>query len=263
VSLPLYADPRLAGAYQRGNQMPAAALRAWTGLFGSALPGPGLVVAEVGAGTGMFSAAMARWLPVRAVLGIDPSGPMLAQARRFSAHPAVRYLAGAAEALPLRRGSAGLILLSRVLHHLPDRAACARELAAVLAPGGSLVIRTTFAGRLDAEVYRYWPRLREIDAGRFPGRDQVVADFAAAGLRVTRELSFAQPVTASLREYRDRMATAPQSKFSFLGPAEFAAGLDRLSAAARAEPPARPRPVAERYDVLILTAPRAAATQAD
>jgi hypothetical protein len=49
----------------------------------------------MGAGTGMFSAAMARWLPVRAVIGIDQSVPMLTQARRAATVPGVHYAAGA------------------------------------------------------------------------------------------------------------------------------------------------------------------------
>lgn len=249
-----YDDERLANAYQPGNQMPHRSLRAWTELIGSFSTGPGPVVLDMGSGTGMFSTAMARWLPVRAVVGMDPSVPMLAQARKAAAVPGVRYLAGAAEAIPARHQAFDLVLLSRVIHHLPDRRACARELARVLRSGGTAVIRTTFRENLDALVYHYWPALLETDRDRFPGQDEVVADFASSGFTVTRLLSFAQPVTSSLREYHARLATRPQSKFSYLTDAEFREGLHRLEHDALAEPPARPAPVNERYDMLVLTA---------
>jgi ubiquinone/menaquinone biosynthesis C-methylase UbiE len=183
--------------------------------------------------------------------GMDPSVPILTQA---AAHPGVHYAAGAAEAIPARHQVFDLALLSRVIHHLPDRRACARELARVLQHNGTAVIRTTFRDNLDAPVYRYWPRLLEVDRERFPGKDAVIADFTAAGFTVTRLTSFAQPVTSGLREYHVRMATRPQSKLTYLTDAEFRHGLQHLEHDALAEPPSRPAPVNERYDVLVLTA---------
>ncbi|MET7301659.1 class I SAM-dependent methyltransferase [Embleya sp. NPDC005575] len=75
-------DARLAGVYQAGNEMPEASLRAWAELIGSFAPQPHPTVLEVGAGTGMFCAAMARWRRASLVVGIDLSLSMLAQARR-------------------------------------------------------------------------------------------------------------------------------------------------------------------------------------
>ena len=250
----VYNDERLASVYHPGNQMPQRSLRAWTDLIGSFGARPGSVVLDMGAGTGMFSAAMARWLPVRAVIGIDPSVPMLTQARLAAVPPGVHYAAGAAEAIPARHHVFDLALLSRVIHHLPDRRACARELARVLRRGGTVVIRTTFRDNLDAPVYRYWPALLEIDRDRFPGKDEVIASFTASGFAVTQLMSFAQPVTSSLHEYHARLATRPGSKFTYLTDAVFREGLHRLEHDALAEPPSSPAPVSERYDVLVLTA---------
>jgi SAM-dependent methyltransferase len=201
----------------------------------------------------MFCAALARWGAAPLVVGIDPSIAMLTEARRFSARGGVHYVAGSAEAVPTQAGLFDLALLSRVIHHLPDRRVCARELARVLRPGGVVVIRTTFNDRLDALLYDYWPWLREVDARRFPGEQEVRADFAEAGFSVTASVSFAQPVTASLREYHSRMTTRPQSKFSRLTSDQFSSGLGHLATDASNEAPSRPRPVLECYDVVALS----------
>jgi SAM-dependent methyltransferase len=248
----VYDDVRLASVYQPGNEMPEASLRAWTELIGSFSPRSAPAVVEIGSGTGMFCSAMARWLGTSAVVGVDPSAPMLAEARRSSAHPGVAYVRGTADAVPTRGEMFDLALLSRVIHHLPDRRACALELARVLRPDGVVVIRTTFREGLDALVYDYWPALRESDARRFPGREETLADFVSVGFGLTSVSSFAQPITTSLREYHARMVTRPQSKFAELTDGAFRAGLRRLAADAAAEAPAWPTAVRERYDVAVL-----------
>ncbi|MET9431631.1 class I SAM-dependent methyltransferase [Streptomyces sp. NPDC003036] len=250
----VYDDERLAGAYQSGNEMPEESLRAWTELIGSFAGRPAPSVVEVGAGTGMFCSAMARWLRPSRVVGVDASEAMLRQARRFNSHPGVHYLAGTAEAVPTRSRLFDLALMSRVIHHVPDRRRAAHELARVLRPQGVIVIRTTFRERLDALVYDYWPRLRELDERRFPSEAEVLEDFAAAGFTVRSVTSFARPVTASLGEYHARMVARPQSKFTPLTAVEFQDGLRRLEAAAHAERGSSPAPVEERYDVAVLSA---------
>ncbi|WP_328914708.1 MULTISPECIES: class I SAM-dependent methyltransferase [unclassified Streptomyces] len=249
----VYDDVQLAGVYQAGNEMPEVSLRAWVDLIGSFSPRPAPAVVEIGAGTGMFCAAMARWRRASLVVGVDPSEAMLAQARQFNGREAgVHYVGGTADAVPTGGDLFDLALLSRVIHHLPNRLACARELVRVLRPGGVAVIRTTFREGLDSVVYDYWPRLREIDAERFPGRDEVLADFTGSGFSVLELASFAQPVTGSLSEYHARMRTRPQSKFTHLTSAEFSDGLTRMKADADAEQGPHSRPVLERYDVAVL-----------
>lgn len=73
----------------------------------------------------MFSAAMARWLQTSMVIGIDPSTPMLTQARQCNTYPCVHYITGDTQALPTRAGLFDLALLSRVIHHVQDRRSCA------------------------------------------------------------------------------------------------------------------------------------------
>lgn len=227
--------------------MPAESLHAWTQLVLSFARTPRPVVADVGAGTGMFSGALAAH--TGRVVGIDPSPAMLREATRISTGDGVGYVAGDAAALPLADACVDLVLLSRVVHHLPDRRRCAREVARVLRPGGVAVVRTTVRERLDALVYDYWPQLREHDARRFPARAELIGDFGAAPLGCVGITSFAQPVYPDLRGLHHALASRPQSKFEQLDAAQFRAGLDRLHCAAEAQTHAVP--VEERYDVLV------------
>jgi 2-polyprenyl-3-methyl-5-hydroxy-6-metoxy-1,4-benzoquinol methylase len=250
----LYENPALARAYHAGNEMPQISLKAWTELVGHYVPAGAADVLDLGAGTGMFTVAMARWLPVERVTGIDPSIAMVAQARRRSTGTPVQYVAGTAEAIPTRDDVFDLVLLSRVVHHLPDRRRCAAELVRVLRNRGSVVVRTTFSGHLDGLVYDYWPTLLAYDQRRFPRRDELLADFASAGLSAREMTSFAQPVTSSLAEYHRRMTSRPQSKFVNLTDEEFRSGLARLAADVEVERATEPGPVSERYDVAVFQA---------
>lgn len=219
-----YKDPRLAGVYERGNAMPGSSLRVWAGLIASFGPDDRSATLDVGTGTGMFAAALAESMPSGFTLGVDPSPGMLVEAQRLHSHPRVKYLAGDAAALPIASECFDLALLSRVIHHLRDRRHCAMELRRVLRRSGVVVVRTTVRERLDALVYDYWPRLRELDQARFPSVDMIVADFEAAGF------------TTSTVDATD----------------EFAAGLARLRQDAREE--ADQNVISERYDVLVFAA---------
>lgn len=138
---------------------------------------------------------------------------------------------------------------------VPDRARAARELARVLRTGGTAIVRTTFRERLDAVVYDYWSQLLATGERRFPGEEEVVADFASAGFTLREDTSFAQPVAADLAEYHARPVGRSQSKFTHLTEEECRSGLLRLETAARAEASEEPRPwpVLERYDVAVFS----------
>jgi ubiquinone/menaquinone biosynthesis C-methylase UbiE len=226
--------------------MPEESLRAWTELISACSAARSPDVLDVGAGTGLFAVALARWSLASTVVAIDASPAMLAHADR---HENVRYLTADAAALPLADARFDLAVLSRVIHHLPDRRRAGAELKRVLRPGGAAVVRTTVRERLDSIVYEYWPELRALDAGRFPSESEIITDFTAAGLQVTGVLSFGQPVQPSLRAWRVAVQRRPQSKFGQLTDAQFRSGLERLDVEIAAG--ASTGPVRERYDVLI------------
>jgi ubiquinone/menaquinone biosynthesis C-methylase UbiE len=229
--------------------MPQASLRAWTGLIASycAVTPPTLL--DVGSGTGTFTRSLASMLPTAHCIGVEPSMVMLAEARDGWDVGRVHYLAGDAGALPLGPHRVDLALLSRVIHHVPDHVRCASELARVLRPGGTVVIRTTLRDRLDGLVYRYWPQLHDSDRERFPSLGDLRSAFANSGFDLLDVTSFAQPVHPDLSAYHDVMAARPQAKFASLTDPEFRTGLDHLRADAQVDTTGAP--IAERYDVVV------------
>lgn len=93
---------------------------------------PGARIVDLGCGTGTFT----RLLSDRgySIQGVDLSPKLVARARET--HPHVDFLEGDIESLPLADRNVDGVLLSSVLHHLPDPSKCAAEVYRILKPGG-------------------------------------------------------------------------------------------------------------------------------
>ena len=106
-------------------------------LFG--LLNPSWTVADLGAGTGHFSARIAHF--VGCVIAVDGSNEMLDTARlRLGGVSNVELRQGELEELPLCDGEADLAVLLLALHYVVDPAVVLREAFRILAPGGRLLI---------------------------------------------------------------------------------------------------------------------------
>jgi SAM-dependent methyltransferase len=92
-----------------------------------------LRVADLGAGTGILTRALADLGAV--VVAVEPDPKMLAELRRQL--PGVRALAGGAEAIPLPDESVDAVLCGQAMHWF-DMERAVPEIARVLAPGGVL-----------------------------------------------------------------------------------------------------------------------------
>jgi ArsR family transcriptional regulator len=100
----------------------------------------GLVVADVGCGTGFMARALVH--VASRVVCIDHSSAMLAKARRhLAAHKKrVEFRRGEVDRLPLADGEVDAVFASLVLHHVPDVFAALREMRRAIRPGGTLVV---------------------------------------------------------------------------------------------------------------------------
>lgn len=104
---------------------------------------PAKTVLDVGCGGGILSEAMARG--GAQVLGIDLSRAVLdvAELHAFESKTAVDYRAIAAEELALGRPAGfDLVTCMEMLEHVPDPAATLSALAALVKPGGDIVVST-------------------------------------------------------------------------------------------------------------------------
>ena len=174
-------------------------------------------------------------------------------ALREAAHPRVTYLAGDAESIPLADGACDAAWLAYMVHHVPDREACSRELARVLRPGGVVLVVGAYGeARKDISLFRYFPAaLKVVDA--FPLEDEIVSQFAAGGLQhvVTEDamLESARSLAAAV----ERISRRADSTLQLISDAEFEDGLRRLKEAAVAE--TEPRPIIDRVDLLAFRRP--------
>ena len=94
---------------------------------------PGARVADLGCGSGVFTNLLHRRGFDAVGLDLSPKLVALGQAK----YPDVTFLEGDVEQLPFPDASLDGILLSGLLHHLPDPARCVAETFRVLKPGGS------------------------------------------------------------------------------------------------------------------------------
>jgi ubiquinone/menaquinone biosynthesis C-methylase UbiE len=95
----------------------------------------GARVADLGCGSGVFTDLLYK-LGYDAV-GLDISPKLISLGR--AKYPNVEFHEGDVEQLPFATGSLDGVLLSGLVHHLPDPSRCAGEVCRVLKPGGAFV----------------------------------------------------------------------------------------------------------------------------
>ena len=102
---------------------------------------PGLVAADIGTGTGILAAELAR-LGLR-VIGVDNSARMLEAARaKLSAEDLsqIELRNGEAHRLPIADSEVDAAFAHMVLHYLPSPLEALHEMARVVRPGGSIIV---------------------------------------------------------------------------------------------------------------------------
>jgi ubiquinone/menaquinone biosynthesis C-methylase UbiE len=230
-------DARLHAVYAAGRQMSPDALRTWMEAFARYLPqSRPLAWLDLGSGTGRMTPSLARAFggPVH---GVEPSDKMRAHALAHARHPAVAYVAGSAERIPLPDASCDAALVFFVWHHVVDPAGAARELHRVVKPGGTLFVQANLSDRMpDVWWFRVMPEWKAVDAAQFRSEDEVTSDFTGAGWTLIARDEVTWLRSATLAEDVEKLKLRAVSAFERMSEEAAEAGFATIEAALRTIP---------------------------
>jgi SAM-dependent methyltransferase len=146
----------------------------------------GDLVADTGAGTGIFSRQLARSFPEAQVIGVEPGADMRRTAEAASLELAnLRFVAGAAEALPFPDGCLALVTAATAAHWF-DRPLFYAQAFRCLRDGGRLAIVQNVRRWWDSPFLLAYEELHEVTVpgyrrGTFPAGNGRYAPIDAAG----------------------------------------------------------------------------------
>jgi len=126
--------------------------------------GPGETVLDVATGTGAVARELVRQHGC-AVVGVDQSAGMLAEARR-RLNGRVRLVEASADALPFADGEFDALTFTYLLRYVDDPPATLRELARVVRPGGTIAgLEFGVPGGIWRPLWELWVRFGLTAAG--------------------------------------------------------------------------------------------------
>ena len=182
-------------------------------------------VLEIGCGTGRLSQALEERERAR-VWAVDVSAAMVERAKAIGVNAKVAR----AELLPFKAGWFDAVVM-RMMIHLVDRPRAFAQAARVLGPVGRLVIATEDPASFEKVWFaRYFPSVPAIDRLRFPSRETLRAELAAAGLPSVRIERLSQHRAQTREKALDVIRSKAFSTFDLLPAEEYAAGLAQAEA---------------------------------
>lgn len=223
-----YDQTNMPESYDRGRTQLPGVRDMWMDRVAEAIAGSTVAsIIDLGCGTGRFTEALADRFNAH-VVGIDPSGKMLAQANAKPAHPRVTFVKGAGEKMAVAAASVDLVFSSMAFHHFIDPGQVARECQRVLRIGGAVSIRNST--RENGSPYeRYFPNYA-LALERLPAASEIIAPFVCNGFRLSSHETVAHKMAENARDLADKASHRADSTLLRLTDADFERGLANMRA---------------------------------
>lgn len=219
----------IAATYDAGRQLPDGTIRQWVSLIRDrGKISPGSLCMDLGCGTGRFTIPFAEMTGAH-VVGVDLSAEMLGEALPKPGADRVWWVRSDAQQLAFRSGALQCVFMSLVLHHVDDAQRVMGECCRILRAGGVCLVRTT--GHDDMEgmpVYRFFPRIADIDRNRLPEIGVIENSMRRAGFQTAGHEKVVQRLVNSADAYLDKMRRKNISALTLLSEDEFSEGMARL-----------------------------------
>jgi ubiquinone/menaquinone biosynthesis C-methylase UbiE len=245
-----YDKSNIAAVYEEARSFSPEGLQQWLDLLSrDAGLVPDALVVDLGCGTGRFSEPLAEHFGAR-VIGVDPSRKMLDLARRKRRSDRVEFRAASAQSLPVAEGSADMVFMSMVFHHLHHPTEVAKECLRILRDGGRVCMRNT-TREADFTHRHFFPAMQPLIETDLPTRHQVRNIFEQAGFTLAVHEIVRQVVARNWPSFVHKSSLRADSFLARLSDEDFEAGMAALRAhAARTSPSSS---VAEEVDWYVFT----------
>ena len=198
--------------------------------------GGGFRLLDLACGTGNFLVAQSGYFAEEAVrwFGLDLSEAMLEKAREKL--PGIDLAHGSAEDMPYDDSYFDLVVCGFAFHHFEHKAKALGEIARVLRPGGSFIMRNLCHEYMERSwVYRYFPETEEIDRSRFWSPRRIYDALLDLGfsVKISVECTLKEYVVADLLEEAENR---DMSQLHMISEESYQQGLRRLRVDRDSEP---------------------------
>jgi ubiquinone/menaquinone biosynthesis C-methylase UbiE len=223
-----YDRSNVSAVYDTSRALPRSVIDLWLDAIAELIDHDVNKVLDLGCGTGRFSIPLANRFSAE-VLGVDPSSKQLDIAHSsVGANDSVTFLQGTADNIPLQQ-SVDLVFLSMAYHHIPEKQKALSEIARVIVPGGSFVIRNATVEDIDHNVlFDFFPEAREIERDRMPTMENLLSEVEQAPFRLVKSTPLHQRFASSYMEYYEKISQRGLSALRMISDEQFNDGLSQF-----------------------------------
>ncbi|HIJ64599.1 MAG TPA: methyltransferase domain-containing protein [Candidatus Hydrogenedentes bacterium] len=185
-------------------------------------------VLDIGCGTGGFTIAIAQrtggW-----TVGHDVSPALIAYARRKNGSHQVQWILGDAEHLEFGDGCFDRLIMSLVIHQVPNRKRALQEAYRVLKGSGVLILRTIAPEEVARRVpFRFFPRIAELESARMPSISELSRVIRSVGFRLIQMKTIERNLPLRLCKVAGSLRRRERPSFQLLTEQDIESGIHRM-----------------------------------